>query len=312
MNIKRIIRGGFRFLTDSDYRFLIKANRGLYNDMPDEEYLKKLYKAIIGKAPDFENPRTFNEKLQWIKLYYRNPLYTVISDKFASREYVREKIGEEYLVPLLGVWDSPDEIDFEALPDEFVLKCNHNSGIGMCICRDKSKIDVEKVKADLRRGLNENFYLGGREWQYKNIKRRIVCEKYMSDGTGRGLLNYKIYCFNGEPKIFHMSRDIGRKSAQLSFLDENWNVLPFHREDYPPFEVPPEKPENIEELLGVSRKLSQDFPFVRVDLYVIDGKIYYSELTLDPCGGFSRFNPSEWDLKLGEWLTLPEKLQEVE
>lgn len=312
MNAKRIIRGVFKFLTDSDYRFIIKANKGLYNNLPDEEYLKKMYKAILGRTPDFENPRTFNEKLQWIKLYYRDPLYTVTSDKYASREYVKEKIGEQYLVPLLGVWDSPDEIDFESLPDEFVLKCNHNSGLGMCICRDKSKIDIEKVKADLQRGLKEDYHLKCREWQYRDIKRRIVGEKFMSDGTGHGLLNYKIYCFNGEPKIFHMSRDIGKKSAQLSFLDENWNELPFCREDYPPFETLPEKPDNIEELLRVSRALSQDFPYVRVDLYVVDGQIYFSELTLEPCGGFSRFNPSEWDYKLGEWLTLPEKLQGVE
>lgn len=310
MNISRIVKGITKLIFDSNYRFDFLANKGVYNNMADDEYLKRLFKAKLGRELNLENPKSFNEKLQWLKLYDRNPLYTITSDKYAAREYVKEKIGEEHLVPLIDVWDNPDNIDFDKLPDKFVLKCNHNSGMGMCICKDKSKLDIISVKNKLRDGLNENYYLRCREWQYRDIKRRIVCEKFMSDGRSGSLMNYKIYCFNGEPKIFHMSSDIGDKSASLSFLDTDWNPLPFCRTDYPPFKVLPQKPENIDELLNTARILSEDFTFVRVDLYVVDGTIYFSELTLDPCGGFSPFSPEEWDLKLGEWLRLPEQKRE--
>lgn len=310
MNLSRIAKGGLKFALDSDYRFDFLASKGKYDGMPDDEYIKRLFKAKLGRELDLDNPKSFNEKLQWLKLYDRNPLYVITSDKYAARDYVAEKIGAEHLVPLLGVWDSPDEIDFDKLPSQFVLKCNHNSGLGMCICRDKSKLDIESVKNKLREGLNEDYYIKCREWQYRDIKRKIICEKFMSDGRTGSLLNYKIYCFNGEPKVFHMSSDIGAETASLSFLDTDWKQLPFCRTDYPPFKVLPEKPENKDELLDTARILSQDFPFVRVDLYVVDGMIYFSELTLDPCGGFSPFSPVEWDYKLGEWLTLPEKKRE--
>lgn len=308
MDIKHIIKYGIKLMTSYQRRFNFLAQMGLYNRLPDEEFIRRLYKANRGKELNLENPRTFNEKLQWMKLYDRNPVYVVTSDKYAVRDYVKEKIGEEYLIPLIGVWDDPDDIDFSALPEQFVLKCNHNSGTGMCICKDKSKLNTEKVKKALKKGLNEDYFLCSREWQYKDIKRRIVGEKFMSEIDADDLINYKIYCFNGEPKLFHISSNMAaHNGARLSFLDLDWNPLPFCRQDYPPFEELPPQPDSKEEMLEVSRKLSESLPFMRVDLYEISGKVYFSELTLDPCGGYSPFEPENWDLKLGEMLKLPEK-----
>ncbi len=308
MDIKHILKYGVKLLTSYHIRFNYLAGKGLYDNMSDEEFLKRVYRANRGKKLNLENPETFNEKLQWMKLYDRNPLYTVTSDKYAVRDYVREKIGEEYLVPLLGVWDSPDDIDFDALPDQFVLKCNHNSGKGMCICRDKSKLDIKKTKEELKKGLEQDYFLVCREWQYKNIKRRIIGEKFLSVQGAKDLVNYKIYCFDGEPKFFHISGNMAahdHDKARLSFLSLDWEPLPFHREDYPTYEVLPKEPVNKDKMLELARKLSEDFSFMRVDLYEINGKIYFSELTLDPCGGYNPFQPEEWDMKLGEMLTLP-------
>lgn len=308
MDIKHVIKYGIKLLTSYHIRFNFLASKGFYDKMSDKEFLVRLYKANRGKTLELENPKTFNEKLQWMKVYDHNPLYTITSDKYAVRDYIKDKIGEEYLVPLIGVWDSPDEIDFDALPEQFVLKCNHNSGVGMCICKDKSKLDIEKTKKNLQKGLDQNFYLMCREWQYKNIKRRIICEEFLSELDAGDLINYKIYCFNGEPKMFHISGNMAtHDGARLSFLTLDWKPLPFCRKDYLPFENLPAEPVNREKMLDIARILSEGLPFMRVDLYEINGKIYFSELTLDPCGGYSPFEPEEWDAKLGEWLTLPDK-----
>ena len=174
----------------------LKAKRlaGKYGQsLNDEEYLKKAFKLNMGKELNLDNPQTFNEKLQWLKLHDRKSEYTIMVDKYLARDYIAKTIGEEYLIPLLGVWDSPDEIDFDALPDQFVLKCNHNSGLGMCICKDKSKLDIEKVKKELQKGLNENYYLHRREWPYKDVPRKIIAEKYMVDESGTELKDYKFF-----------------------------------------------------------------------------------------------------------------------
>lgn len=307
MDIKHFFDYGVKLLTSYQIRFNFLAKMGLYNHMSDEKFIRRVYKANRGKTLNLENPATFNEKLQWMKLYDRNPIYVVTSDKYAVRDYVKNKIGEKYLVPLLGVWDSPDEINFDLLPEQFVLKCNHNSGTGMCICRDKSKLDIEKTKKNLQKGLKENFFLSCREWQYKDIKRKIIAEKYLTDGIHKDLMGYKIYCFNGKPEIVSIQSNNDAYMTGVSFLDTEWNKLPFYRTDHLPLKEIPEKPNNLNELLEISKKLSEDFTFVRVDLYDLNGKIYFSELTLEPCGGFNPFVPEEWDLKLGNMLKLPEK-----
>lgn len=311
MDIKHLIKSGLRFISDSDYRFSILAAKGVYNNMPDEDYLKKLYKSKFGKELNLENPQTFNEKQQWLKLYYRRPDITMMADKYAVRPYVAEKIGEEHLVPLLGVWESADDIDFDALPEQFVLKCNHNSGTGMCICKDKSKLDTEKARAELAKGLKEDYSAITREWQYRDIPRRIIAEKYMKDDIQNeqtGIINYKVACFNGEPKYLYVSRNtVGKKNDCLSLLTTDWEPAPFYHGRYEAFDTLPPKPVNYEKMLEYSRILSEGLPFVRVDFYEIDSQLYFGELTFMVASGFTRYQPEGTDELLGSWMTLPEK-----
>lgn len=216
--------------------------------IPDKPYLQLMYWLNMGKKLDLKNPKTFNEKLQWLKLYNHNPAYTVMVDKVKAKEYVAKLIGEEHIIPTLGVWDDPDDIDFDALPNQFVLKCNHNSGTGMCICRDKSKLDIEKVKAELRKGLKENYFMRWREWPYKNVPRKILAEKFMVDteqnketitkGKLEELNDYKIFCFNGEPKVLFVASDRANKvcfdyyDMDLKHLDLKQGGDNYHGERY--------------------------------------------------------------------------------
>ncbi len=277
-------------------------------NMPDEKYLKIKYYLSLGKKLDLENPQTFNEKLQWIKLFDRNPLYTQLVDKYLARDYIKEKLGEEYLIPLLGVWDDPDDIDFDALPEQFVLKCNHNSGLGMCICKDKTKLDLEKVRSELKKGLNQDYYITGREWPYKDVPRKVIAEKYMTDESGYELKDYKFFCFDGEVKMLFVAKDREVEGAEtkFDFFDADFNHLPFtngHPNSQPPYF----KPENFEEMKAVAAKLSKGIPEVRVDLYNINGKIYFGEMTFFHWSGFVKYEPEEWDYKIGSYINLPKK-----
>ena len=296
-----------RLLTDRDYRFMVLSSHGLCDTMDDEEYLKRKFRAVMGRELDLENPRTFNEKLQWLKLYNRKPEYTMMVDKVLVRDYIARTIGEEYLIPLLGVWDDPDEIDFDKLPDRFVLKCNHNSGLGMCICKDKSKLDIDKVRADLRKGLKQNYYLTGREWPYKDIPRKILCEQYMEDVSGKGLTDYKFYCFDGRVKsvgIYQNRNALVPTTADYFSRDYKWQDFLW---GYPHAEVPPEKPKEFGEMVKLAEVLSEGFCELRVDLYLCGDKIYFGELTFFDGSGFDKFTPEEWDATLGDWITLPRK-----
>ncbi len=275
--------------------------------LPDSLYLKMVYRLRIGKKLNLKNPVTFNEKLQWLKLHDRKPEYTVMVDKFAVRKYIADKIGEQYLIPLLGVWDSPEEINFNALPDQFVLKCNHNSGLGMCICKDKSTLNIEQVKKELKKGLRQNFYKHGREWPYKDVKRKIIAERYMEDKQSKqdGMIDYKFYCFNGEPKFLYVSTGLDNcKTARISFVSLDWKKMEFYRTDYMQHEQLPPKPEMFDQMLEICKKLSFNMPFLRVDLYQIKGQIYFSVLTFSPCCGMMPFNSDEWDEKLGALIDL--------
>ncbi len=311
MDIKHIIKSGMKFLTSSDYRFVLLSSKGFYKNMSDEDYLKRLYKAHFGKELNLENPQTFNEKLQWLKLYYHRPDYTMMADKLAVRPYIAEKIGEEHLVPLLGVWDDPNDIDFDALPEQFVLKCSHNSGLGLCICKDKSALDIEKTKNMLKNGLREDYSIASREWQYRDIPHKILAEKYMKDDVQTeksGMINYKVNCFNGVPKYIYVSKNVdGKKNDCLSLLTPEWENAPFTHRRYKPFDTIPPKPVNYDKMLKYSRILSEDIPYVRVDFYEIGGKLYFSELTFTIASGFTRYSPDESDALIGSWLTLPEK-----
>lgn len=295
-----------KYVSNKDYRFLVNADRGCYNHWDDEKYLKRMFRAIIGRELDLENPQTMNEKLQWLKIHNRKPEYTMMADKYLVRDYIRKKLGEEYLIPLLGAWDSPDEINFDTLPDRFVLKCNHNSGLGMYICKDKSKMDVQKVKRELRRGLAQNYYWTKREWQYKDIPRKIICEQYMTDSPDvDDFTDYKFYCFNGVVDCVLLCYDRASGDTKFYFFDRNWELKRYNRrgiEAPADFTLP--KPPCMDEMFRIAEELSQGFPFLRVDLYVSNGKIYFGELTFFPDSGFEPNRLPEIDRHFGDMIDL--------
>lgn len=306
--MNRYIRMVKQFVLDPKVRFGYLTRAGFYNHMSDEEYLSRKYQLYFGQKLDLQNPQTFNEKLQWLKLYNRKPEYTVMVDKYKVREYIAQELGEEYLIPLLGVWDNPDEIDFDALPNQFVLKCNHNSGLGMCICKDKSELDISKVKVELRKGLKQDYYLTGREWPYKDVPRKIIAEKYMEDVSG-DLKDYKFYCFNGEMKFVMINSDRNTsRPTRADYFDRDFNWLDFTW-GYSHAEVHPKKPEQFEKMVAIVEKLAKGLPHTRVDLYDCNGKIYFGELTFFDGSGFDKIEPLEWDYKIGKLLKLPTSLK---
>ena len=306
MQVNKILAMLYRAITDRKIRFAYLSKFGLFNKMPDERYLKLKYKNVFGRDLDLENPKTFNEKLQWLKLYNRKPEYTMMVDKYKVREYIAHELGEEYLIPLLGVWDDPDEIDFDALPDQFVLKCNHNSGLGMSICRDKSELDIPKVKRELKRGLKQDYYLTSREWPYRDVPRKIIAEKYKEDASGE-LRDYKFYCFNGVMKFVMINSDRNTpKPTRADYFDRNFNWLDFAW-GYSHAEVQPQKPEQFEKMVAIAEKLAAGLPHIRVDLYECNGQIYFGELTFFDGSGFDKIEPVEWDYKIGNMLKLPDK-----
>ena len=303
MNIKKLFKSGIKYLTEAEFRFSVNAKLGLYNSMPDEEYIKRKFKLYVGMELNLENPQLYCEKLQWLKLYDRRPEYTTMADKVAVRDYIAEKLGEEYLIPCLGVWDDPEDINFDALPDQFVLKCNHNSGLGMCICKDKSKLDIAKVKKELKKGLAQDYYLTGREWCYKDIKRKIIAEKFMVDESGTELKDYKVMCFGGKAKLIQVhSGRFGDQPAR-NMYDAEWNLLDFP--GYPLISNPPEKPKCLEQMLRFSEELSKDIPQLRVDWYIVNGHLYLGELTFFDASGFFVYEIMELNRMLGDWVELP-------
>lgn len=307
MKLDKIMKAGKKYIEDKNYRIKINALLGLYNRLSDEDYLKLVFKANVGQELNLNEPKTFNEKLQWLKIHDHNPQYTLLVDKYAVREYIKNKLGEEYLIPLLGVWDSPDSINFANLPNQFVLKCNHNSGLGMCICKDKEKLDIQRVKKELRKGLRQDYYLSGREWPYKNVQRKIIAEKFMvSQSTDEeGIKDYKFMCFNGHVKCsFVCSERFSKEGLKVTFFDRDWNILPFERH-YPKSEKKIPKPQNYELMIEFAERLSKNIPFVRIDFYEIEGKIYFGEITFFPGSGLEEFTPVESDYMLGSWLELP-------
>lgn len=274
--------------------------------IPDRLYLRLRYLMYARKMLHLKNPKRFNEKLQWLKLYNRRPEYTVMVDKYLVREYIKNTIGEEYLIPLIGVWDRAEDIDFDALPERFVIKCNHNSGEGMYICTDKSKMDVEKVRAGLKRGLEQDYYLCDREWPYKNVPRKIVAEQFLDDGSGKGLNDYKVFNFDGEP--FMIQVDFDRFTGHKKNLyTTDWKLcdFSFNYPSHPEIEIP--EPETLDEMLRLSRILSKGNPYMRTDFYSVNGKLYFGELTFFPASGYGKFNPDSVDFELGAKMTLPTK-----
>ena len=294
------------------YAILSLAAHGYLNWMPDDMYLRCQYWAHMKRKLNLKDPKTFNEKLQWLKLYDRKPIYTTMVDKYAVKKYVADLIGGEYIIPTLGVWDSFDQIDFDSLPDQFVLKCTHDSG-GLVICRDKSKLDKAAAKRKIEASLKQNYYWNGREWPYKDVKPRIIAEHYMEDeNLAQGLTDYKFFCFNGKPQILYVSQGLeNHASARISFYDMQGTPMPFCREDFKPLKGTCVRPDNFEQMGLMAKKLAAmvGSPFVRVDLYSIMGKVYFSEITFFPCSGMIPFSPAHWDAQLGEWIDLPKDKQ---
>lgn len=294
-----------KFIIDKNYRFIILANLGFFSYMNDEKYLKKKFKAIFGYDLDLKNPQSFNEKLQWLKIYDRKNIYSMMVDKYLVRDYISKKIGTEYLIPLLGVWDKAEDIDFDLLPNKFVLKCNHNSGTGMYICKDKTKMDKKKVMKMLNKGLKEDYYLIHREWPYRNVPRKIIAEKYMEEIGQDDLIDYKFMCFNGKHKMTFVCDDrFSDSGLKVTFYDKNWNILPFERH-YPRRRTPIKKPINYERMVDFAECLSENIPFLRVDFYEVQNKIYFGELTFFPGSGYEEFSPPNIDIDLGALIVLP-------
>lgn len=273
--------------------------------LPDRQFIMLKWRLSRGYKLNLDNPKTFNEKLQWLKLNYRKPEYTVMVDKFQAKQYVSNIIGEEYIIPTLGVWDRFNDIDFDKLPNQFVLKCTHDSG-GLVICKDKSKLDLSAARKKINRSLKRDYYLAGREWPYKDVPRKIIAEKYMEDESGRDLRDYKFYCFNGEPKYCQVISD-RRSNETVDFFDMDWNHQEFTGLGVPhkPFSnMPVPIPVNFEKMKGFARELSKGISFLRVDLYEVNKKIYFGELTFFPDSGFGTFSPDNWNYVLGDMIDL--------
>lgn len=266
--------------------------------------LGNFYMFRTGEKLDLDNPRTFNEKIQWLKLYDTTPEKTRLADKYLVREWVKEKIGEEYLVPLLGAWDRFDDIDFNALPNQFALKCNHGSGMNIVV-KDKGKMDIARAKAQFDAWMKTNFaFVNGLELQYRDIPRKIIAEKYMEQ-FDRGLTDYKIHVFHGEPKIIHVigDRDLQKHTARECFLTVAWEAEELMYHTYDMYEEIPPKPEKLDEMLETARILGKDFKYVRVDLYDLDGSIRFGEMTFTPASGFGKWRSSR-QLSVDSWITL--------
>lgn len=271
--------------------------------LPDSLYISLQYYHHFYSFPNFKNPQKFNEKIQWLKLHDRKPQYTMMVDKYAVKEYVASVIGKQYIIPTLGIWDCAEDIDFNVLPEKFVLKCTHDSG-SVVICRDKSCFDIEAAIQKLNKGLMRNGFWYGREWPYKNVKPRIIAERYLTDNPK----DYKYFCFNGIPRIVLVcSERFSDGGLKEDFFDENWNHLDLCRPNHGNSKEKIEKPENHELMMSLAAELSKDIPFVRIDFYEVEGIVYFGEITFYPASGFEGFKPEEWDCKLGEWIELPKK-----
>ena len=310
MKIRRMVRGAFNFLFDSGYRFCYLADKkGKYHDKPDEEYLRRKFIAKLGYPLNLREPTTFNEKLQWLKLHDRNPIYTEMVDKYQAKKYYAF-IGEQHIIPTLGIWERFDEIDFDRLPNQFVLKCTHDSG-GVVLVRDKRTFDRSEAREKLERHLKREYYWIGREWPYKDVRPRILAEPLLQPADGRELVEYKILCSYGEPKLTMVCKGKAHSDMRtISVYDMDFNMIPVDT-TYPRAKTPEPKPAQFEEMLRISRQLSQDLPFLRADMYLCDGQVFLGELTLYHSSGFCRFDPPYYDTLFGEMIDIERARKEL-
>ena len=275
--------------------------------LPDRFYIKILFRLKMGYKLNLDSPQTYSEKLQWLKLYNRKPEYTQMVDKYEAKKYVANIIGEEYIIPTLGVWDKFDDINIDKLPDQFVLKTTHGGGnTGVVICKDKSTLDRDAAKKKLDRSLKSDIYKSLKEWPYKNVAKRIIAEQFIESSERQDLADYKFFCFNGEPKFCQVIAGRESGTTTIDWYDKNWIHQDFHEpKNYPFSKEGHTKPSCFEEMLHLASKLSVGQPFLRVDFYEIDNQIKFGELTFFPTSGMGGFDPMEWDYKFGEWIKLP-------
>lgn len=270
----------------------------------DETFLRVLFRIKVGYWPNLKKPRSINEKLQWLKLHYKRPEYTEMVDKVAVKDYVANIIGDEYIIPTIGVWDNIDDIDWDKFPNQFVLKASHDSG-GVVVCKDKSKLDIIEAKATLSGAGKKDYTKYNKEYVYKDVPHRFIAEAYMVDESGYELKDYKFFCYDGKPKYLFVATGRQQNDTRFDFYDINFNHLPVLN-GHPNADVWPTKPQNFEKMIELATKLSQGIPEVRVDLYNIKGKIYFGELTFFHWSGLTPYEPREWDYKFGEDLVLPQ------
>ena len=294
---------------DAVYWFLyyIVNTSFLERRLSDKAYLSLQYRCFIGKSINWDNPTSFTEKLQWLKLYNRRPEHSAMVDKYEVKEYVAQTIGSEHIIPTYGVWDRFEDIDFDSLPNQFVLKCTHDSG-GLVICKDKQTLDKKAARRKIEKSLHRDYYLAGREWPYKNVPKRVIAEKFISprqNSVPADLPDYKFFCFNGKVKFFKV--DFGRfVEHHANYYSSEGKLLNFGEKGLDPDpNYPIELPINLGEMISLAEKLSENEPFLRVDFYNVNGKIFFGELTFYPASGMGQFNPTEYDDWIGNLLSLP-------
>ena len=286
------------------YFFCYATRKGFINFLPDKVCLSLVYRGAYGRKLNLDNPTRYSEKLQWIKLYDRCPLYSKLVDKYEVKSYVSERIGEEYIIPTLGVWNSFDDISFENLPEQFVLKCTHDSG-GLVICTDKKQLNIDNARTKINKSLKTNYYKLFREWPYKNVTPRIVAEKFMVDNATGELRDYKFYCFDGVVRALGIYSDRGAgKTTKADYFDRDFNWLDL-KWGYEHAIERPEKPSLYDKMIEIAESLSQGFPEVRVDLYLCNNRVYFGELTFFHNAGFCSIHPESWEKTLGGWIKLP-------
>ncbi|MBQ8453737.1 MAG: glycosyl transferase [Bacteroidaceae bacterium] len=306
MNEKNIF---LKAINHPEWLFGVILRRSFGKWMDNRSFIKWEYFSGMGKFPNLENPTTYNEKLQWLKLNDIHEDYSLLVDKYEAKKYVAEKVGEEYIIPTLGIYDSFDEINFDQLPDQFVLKTTHDSG-GVVVCPNKSKLDKKAARKKLEKSLKNNYFYEHREYPYKNVKPRIIVEQYMVDESSTELKDYKFFCFDGKCKMLFIATDRSIGDVKFDFFDTEFNHLPFIQ-GHPWATREIKKPQGFGKMIELAEKLGKGYPHVRVDLYDINGRIYFGELTFFHFSGNVPFEPEEWDYKIGEWLKLPNIIKQA-
>ena len=275
--------------------------------IPDRVYIQLKHFRVFHRFVDLKNPVTFNEKLQWLKLYYHPDVFTQMADKYAAREYIAERIGEEHLVPLIGCWDNADDIDFDSLPEKFVLKCNHDSG-SYIICKDKRTLNIKKIRRTLNSALKRDFYLHNREWPYKNIRRRIVAEELLESPGRDNAEEYMFFCFDGQVAVMATFNRTSRKGVYIiDCYDADYRFVKLDIGGTNSPNPPDIRTPYVEQMVEYAKILSTDIPHVRINFFYVGGQIYVGEMTLSTGGGFEKIDPPEWNYKLGEFLHIPER-----